>query len=547
MSLKEFIANRKLLKENKSETSSVSSDNSDFDLITEVKFNEKKLEKVAQLYGKIMGKQMGGEFFKLGMENFKRKSTGAGIGIRTMNKSGEQMRFNWDKKLSKKGLFELTSIDYWRKNDLDFAKPYRRVEFSSLDNVVQVLGKIVSALKTGTIEESEEIISNANILCEARSKKEVRQWVDDNGLPSYMSAPSKMQALKNAAEKKGLGEALRVFMGETEQNDLSQSLANPVPPLPKEEMLYSDPEEVFDDIEDLTSLVASGAWNSLLVIGDPGVGKTFRITDGGSRSLSKVLGPEGDKWTLVNASSFSDAAFYRKVFMHRDMLIVFDEADKLLTSAATQEMLKVLLDTSDERMISRDVATVPTNGLTRKEIDDLAHHVDALIAAGAVYDTGKISSIDDLEAGKDNLKYMLPSRFYFKGQMIFIANLSLEALKKSGGGAFLSRSLVIDVKLEEQDKIRLMKTIGKKVFRKNKKLQESGRGIDRMMEVLGMTESEDKPEVKYKNANYMKEKAKRGEIEGSDLRALKLWEVLASSDLPNFEDLFLVYGIGSKV
>jgi len=157
-----------------------------------------------------------------------------------------------------------------------------------------------------------------------------------------------------------------------------------------------------------------------------------------------------------------------------------------------------------------------------------------------------MSTQDDLEEGKSNLKYMLPSKYYFTGQMIFIANISLETLKKEGGGAFLSRSLVIDVKLEEQDKIRLMKTIGKSVFGKNKRLQESGRGIDRMMEVLGMKESEDSPEVKYKNSNYMRKKAEAGEIEGSDLRALKLWEVLASSDLPNFEDLFLLYGIGSK-
>jgi len=376
MSLKKFIENRRTLKES----------TLDADLITEVKFNEKSLEKVAKLYGKIMGKQMGGEFFKLGIENFKRSKGGAGIGIRTMNKQGEQMRFNWDKKLSKKGLFELTSIDYWRKGDLDFAKPYRRVEFSSLDNVVQVLAKIVTALKTGSINEATEIIDEANILCEARSKKEVKDWLKGKGLPDYLSAPSKKDTLATAANKKGLSEELRIFLGEAEVNDLSQALANPTSPLPKEEMLFSDPEEVFNDIEDLTSLVASGAWNSLLVIGDPGVGKTFRITDGGSRSLSKVLGPDGDKWTLVNASAFSDAAFYRKVFMNRDMLIVFDEADKLLTSKATQEMLKVLLDTSATRMISREMGTAPTNGLSRGEVENLAHHVDSLIEAGAIYD-----------------------------------------------------------------------------------------------------------------------------------------------------------------
>ena len=537
MSLKQYIENRQA-RQRLTESS--------FNRpLNEVKFNEKKLEKVASLYGKIMGKQMGGEFYRLDIENFKRKS-GSGRGIRTMNNKGEQLRFNWDQKLSKKGLFELTSIDYWRPHDIDFAKPYRRVEFSSLDNVVQVLSKIVQALKTGSINESRDYIERANnFLFESRSTKEVAKWIKDNDMNPNYASPSKRENLKKAAKKAGKLEALMVFLGEEETNDLSERLAHP--PKPTKEELYSDPEEVFNDIEDLTSLVASGAWNSLLVIGDPGVGKTYRITSGGARSLKNILGPEGDKWVLVNASAFSDAAFYRKVFMERDKLIVFDEADKLLTSAATQEMLKVLLDTSDERMISREMGTQPVSGKTKQEIIDMANLTDRLIAAGAVYDKDKTSSEDDLLSGKDKLKYQLPGRFYFTGQMIFIANLSLEALKKAGGGAFLSRSLVIDVKLEEQDKIRLMKTVGKNKFRKNKVLQERDRGIDKMMEVMGMVEKDEKPEVKYKNANYMRQKAEEGSLEGGDLRALELWEVLASSDLDNYEDLFLVYGIGSKV
>ena len=535
MSLKQYIENRQARTMNESSFKTP---------INEVKFNEQKLEKVAGLYGKIMGKQMMGEFKRIGIENFKRKS-GDGRGIRTMNNKGEQLRFNWDKKLSKKGLFELTSIDYWRPHDIDFGKPYRRVELAQQDNVIQVLAKIVSALKTGSMNESMDFIEKANdFLFEAKSTKEITKWIQDNDMNPNYAPPSKRDNLKKAAKKAGKLEALMVFLGEEETNDLTERLNNP--PKPTKEELYSDPEEVFNDIEDLTSLVATGAWNSLLVIGDPGVGKTFRITSGGARSLKNILGPEGDKWTLINASAFSDAAFYRKVFNERNKLIVFDESDKLLTSSATQEMLKVLLDTGEERMISREMGTQPVSGKTKKEIEDMAVLTDRLIAAGAAYDRDKTSSEDDLLSGKNNLKYQLPGRFYFTGQMIFIANLSLEDLKKSGGGAFLSRSLVIDVKLEEQDKIRLMNTVGKNKFRKNKVLQERGRGIDKMMSVMGMVATDEKPEHKYKNAAYMRKKAEGGTLEGGDLRALELWEVLASSDLENYEDLFLMYGIGSK-
>ena len=537
LSLKEFIDNRRLKKAGAGGTVNIE--------LNEVKFNEAKLEKVAQLYGKIMGKQMGGEFVRIGIENFKRKKGGSGRGIRTMNKSGEQIRFNWDAKLSKKGLFELTSMDYWRSTDLDFGRPYRRVEFSTLDNVVQVLAKIVQALKTGTINESYNFIDSANRILEARTSKEKKQWLRDNNLPDYLSSPVYDKQMRRAANKAGLSEALNIFLGSEETNDLQQALDNP--PKVDPEILYSDPEEIFNDIEDLTSLVASGAWNSLLVIGDPGVGKTYRITSGGPRSLEKILGPEGDKWVLVNASTFNDSSFYRTVFMERDKLIVFDEADKLLTSSATQEMLKVLLDTKEERSISRSMGTQPVSGKSKQEIIDMADLTDRLIAAGAEISTSKTSTEDDLLNGKkEKLKYQLPGKFYFTGQMIFIANISLEELKKAGGDAFLSRSLVIDVHLEEQDKIRLMRNIGKNVFRKNKKLQERDRGIDKMMSVLGMTEASERPEVKYKNANYMRKLAEKGEIKGSDLRALKLWEVLASSDLDNYADLFLMYGVGSK-
>jgi hypothetical protein len=151
--------------------------------LNEVKFSEKNLEKVVKLYSSIMGKQMDGAFKPLGMEEFKRK-TGVGKGFRVMNNAGEQLRFNWDAKKAKKAQFDLTSIDYWKAGELDFQKPTRTVMFGAELNVIQVLGKITDALKTGTINEAQELIEDANdFLFEGGdTRAERKKWLKDQGL-----------------------------------------------------------------------------------------------------------------------------------------------------------------------------------------------------------------------------------------------------------------------------------------------------------------------------------------------------------------------------
>ena len=431
--------------------------------LNEVKFSEKNLLKVVKLYSKIMGKQMKGEFKPLGMEEFKRK-TGVGKGFRVMNNVGEQLRFNWDAKKAKKALFDLTSIDYWKAGELDFEKPTRTVMFDAELNVVQVLGKITDALLTGTVNEAEEIIHSANeFLFEARSKAEQKQWMRDNDIPDFYTGPSKKEGLDKILKQKGLTEQLQVFLGQKESNSFEGGLKEVEQQLDK--TVYANPDTVFEDIEDLLGLVATGKWRTLVVCGMGGIGKTYHITEG-DRSLPKLLGPEGDKWTYHSGTKAAPYSFYKTLFQERDKIIVFDEADSVLKHKDIVMMLKPILDTSGDNKAEYMSGTENMVGKSKDEVLEYSSFVDSEIADGKMIGTGK----------KD---VKIPSKFYFTGAMIFISNMKASEIE----GAIMSRSIFVDVYLAERDILKRIETIARAQAKGD--ADTSDADVDEIMEALG--------------------------------------------------------------
>jgi len=240
-------------------------------IVNEAKFSAKNIEKVVVLYSRLMGKKMGGEFKPLGFETYNRK-WGKGKGFRAMNDKGQMLRFNWDEKFAKEALYELTTIDFWDMGNTDFQKPTRTVKLAPEMNVVQILNKIVSALLTGSIRESNEIFDEFNELHEARTKDERTEWALANGLPA--TAGSGAKYLRTRAAKAGLSEAVEVFLGSSETNSFEGELKTVEKKL--DNTVYADPETVFEDIEDVLGLVASGSWRTLIVCGQGGLGKCIQ-------------------------------------------------------------------------------------------------------------------------------------------------------------------------------------------------------------------------------------------------------------------------------
>jgi len=489
-------------------------------LLNEVKFSEKSFEKVSLLYGKIMGKHMGGQFKSFGIEDFKRK-TGPGKGIRMMNSKGYQIRLNWDAKKAKKASYDLTSIDYWDKDNLDFQKPTRTVMFGADLNTIQVLDKIVSALKTGNINEAEEIIEEANLILEkAKTLQQKKEWLASKGLRK--SKAYRKSDIRQEAESAGLLEELEVFLGQTETNSFSDGLEKVEKKF--NQIVYADPDTIFDELEDLVQMIASGFSKSLVITGMGGIGKTYHVTEG-PRSLLKTLGQAGGKWELITAPSASMFSFYKDCYLMRDKIIVWDECDELFLDKEIMTSLKGMLDTSGDNYLSYSKGTESMVGKTLDQIKDACDEVDMELADGKT-----------IGPGKGEVK--LPSKFQFTGSMVFISNMKIEKFRKvDSGGALMSRSLFLDIYLEATDVVKRIKTIGYAMASSSNFTTDD---IDEIVDALYDAGQDDTPLIKNGIAYATAGTARA--MKGISVRAMVMAiKMKVDMKLPNWKDLAAKY------
>jgi hypothetical protein len=497
--------------------------------LTEAKFNEKNIEKVVKLYSKIMGKRLGGAFKPLGFEQYKRK-WGPGKGFRVMNEKGAQLRFNWDAKLAKQAIYELTSMDYWAPKNKNFQWPTRTVMFAPELNVVQILDKVSTALLTGKLKEANEVFNEFNAIHEARSKEERIAFAKEAGLPA--SAARSEDYLRGYGKSANISEQVEIFLGSSEVNSFEGELKEVEKKFDKQ--VFADPDTVFEDIEDLVGIVASGKWRTLIVCGQGGVGKTFHITEG-PRSLKALLGSEGKKWTYHSGTKASPLSFYKTLFEERDKIIVFDEADALLKHSEIVMMLKPILDTSGANMAEYGIGTYNMVGKSVQEIEKFSSEVQQAIQNGAISVRGKTKRLfdplvgDKLQPNMSDQDVMLPSKFPFTGGMIFISNMKSEQIE----GAIMSRSIFVDVYLAEQDILKRVKSIGYHLAKNSLSITEDK--VDNVLEALG-----DSGSGKEHKINYMTpEHARKGkEI---TVRALQLGLILQESGLTRWKDLVALY------
>ena len=464
------------------------------EILNEAAFSEKNLVKAAELYGKILGRKMGGLFANLGTEQYQRKR-GPGTGVRMMNEKGAQIRFNYDAKIAKKGNYELTSVDYWDPSNTNFTKPTRTVILPPELNVVQILDKIADALLTGSINEG-------------KTAQEKQEWLVSKGLPK--SASRSQKVMRQLADKAGLTDELEVFLGEVEKNTFEEELKKTEKKLTKE--VYANPETVFDDIEDLLSVVAQGKWRTLIVCGMGGIGKTYHITEG-PRSLKTLLGPQGGEWEYHSGTKAAPYSFYSTLFRERDKIIVFDEADSLLKNPDIIMMLKPILDTSGSNMAAYMSGTENMVGKSDQEIRAYAADVDARLDAG-----------ERLGAGKNDVH--LPSKFHFEGGMIFISNMRADQIE----GAILSRSIFIDVYLAQQDVMKRIKSIALA------KYSAFGAAyVEQLMEGMGVASKEPEVEVQYMTPEFARK------TKPFTVRSMDLAHILKQSGLSRWAELAQLY------
>ena len=181
------------------------------------------------------------------------------------------------------------------------------------------------------------------------------------------------------------------------------------------------------------------------------VHNTFHIT----KVLEALYGPAdgSDRWSYHSGKKTTPFTVYKDIFMERKQCIVWDEADDILTNPDIVVMLKPVLDTSGKNTMEYGHGTVPVRGMSEQDIRDYCEAVDR-----------------ELDIGIKNTKdtVMIPAKFFFDGQMIFISNLPAKKLDQ----AILSRSLYIDVQLRAEDIKNRIQTILNAKYPNDKEMVE---------------------------------------------------------------------------
>ena len=186
-------------------------------------------------------------------------------------------------------------------------------------------------------------------------------------------------------------------------------------------------DETLDDIYQISRKVAAGGFNSLMISGRAGTGKTY--------SVEKALSDEGliiDDDFIMVSGAVSTIMMFKKMFQYRTKVLVFDDCDAVFRDENGRNILKAALDTKKVRRISY----LKKSGLVFDPKD---------------YEMDPEGEFNMIENG------MVPAYFDFAGRVIFISNLAKD--KADPDGAIRSRSILIDVNPDDATIMERIKTL----------------------------------------------------------------------------------------
>lgn len=181
----------------------------------------------------------------------------------------------------------------------------------------------------------------------------------------------------------------------------------------------------FDMLSKITEMVIQGYQRSELIVGCGGTGKTKTIMDQikaqGLKEVDVVpTGEEGEELDqnegngsfIKISGATSPTGLYRVLYENADATIVMDDCDGFLANDAAVNILKTVLDTSGDGVVS--------------------------------WNSPAITKMD------------LPTSFQFRGRMIFISNKKINQVPQP----LLSRSLVLDMDMNNSEIIDRARMLG---------------------------------------------------------------------------------------
>ena len=515
---------------------------SNFNFLNEAEFKRENIAKVMQLYRKLFGKYFGGEFKIISEETYK-KIGEKGSGIRLINDLNYQLRFNWKlsdsnallkQSRSDKTKLYISSIDYWEPTNLDFERPSATITFLVNVNVVQIWKGLAKVIKKGVrgkytfndlkvdasdLTESKSIAGKSfkdfimedwNLSKDQQADFLIKHAGFNNSKAKYQTSAKEFNRLikdsPDLANK--LDEyCIELNIGKKETNSTGENLRKAEKEL--EQMRYCDPQYLFQDIEDITELVAKGKLKAFMVCGMAGIGKTFSVT----KKLKEILGEQPGPWYYHSGMKASPVSFYMKTFEERKSIIVWDEADSLLTSDDISMMLKPALDTSGDNTMEYSRGRSVT-GMSKEQVKALGDEIDAEIANGKTL--GLMNKGEFVQ---------VPGKFYFEGSMIFISNMPAKKIDS----AILSRCVYIDAQLSASDVSKRIMSIMKLKYP-----NYSDAELEEFANAMGGLNTSNEP-VQYMTPEYARK------IKGLSIRSMCLAVVMKEAGLKNWARLASLY------
>jgi hypothetical protein len=110
----------------------------------------------------------------------------------------------------------------------------------------------------------------------------------------------------------------------------------------------------------LTDMVVQRVAPSLIVAGDPGIGKTWNVRDRFDRA-GMIL---GEDYYMVKGRIMG-LGLYKLLYQMNGKIILFDDSDSVFEDKNSQNILKAALDSYDERLISWHTSAPEREGLPR--------------------------------------------------------------------------------------------------------------------------------------------------------------------------------------
>jgi|GEM_PF-1995171 len=429
-------------------------------VLNEASFSETSLKKASDLLAIVLGRQLGSEFKllggSLGKETFKKSSTGEGQGFKYINDRGNMIRFGWLKK-AKKSQFQINVVDYWDSKDgkKRWDTPTLSIAIADWMNIVEVVQELKDIIISGGLVSESALYGKqkGKVIFEAikdsnKPPRKMIQFGQAMGI-EYDEATDTYQGFINKLEKAGKWDkeayvGFKVVKSEVEKNSTEDVFKGAEKLL--SEKKYSDPNLVFDDIVNLTKIVATGGANGLIVAGMAGIGKTFGVETTMQSILGSPNGPTA-KWRHRKGAKLSPFGLYMDLFMNRsDMTLVYDDSDSVWNDKDSVNILKSAIDTYKVRTVSwPSRATV---NLELMEPEEKEEYMNSL------YDAMK-NTPEDV-----GTKIKLPSEFDFSSRIIFISNMPGAKFDSDPNlSAIKSRSFFMDVQLKREDLINRIKTI----------------------------------------------------------------------------------------